>query len=135
MFVFFLPDQLPYLEVPLHTVVKLTPVAYGCRVEYINLAVDAVDTHRPKPNVPGTLDSKFIFENEAAESEQKRNKSDSEDSRRRGEFDFCNQNGHGNGNVELKQGNNNEGSGISTSATEILVNATAALEITSSNDP
>lgn len=40
---------------PLHTVIKLTPVAYGCRLEYIKLAVDAVDTHRPKPKVPGTV--------------------------------------------------------------------------------
>ena len=44
-------DELPYLKVPLHTVIKLTPVAYGCRVEHINLNVDAVDTHRPRPAV------------------------------------------------------------------------------------
>jgi hypothetical protein len=49
------------LEVPLHTVIKLTPVAYGCRVEYVNLTIEAVDTHRPKPCVPGTLDEKFFF--------------------------------------------------------------------------
>ncbi|OWR45391.1 6-phosphofructo-2-kinase/fructose-2,6-bisphosphatase 1 like protein [Danaus plexippus plexippus] len=42
-------DELPYLHVPLHTVIKLTPVAYGCREEHIKLSVDAVDTHRPKP--------------------------------------------------------------------------------------
>ncbi|KAL0268491.1 UNVERIFIED_CONTAM: hypothetical protein PYX00_010415 [Menopon gallinae] len=42
-------DELPYLQVPLHTVMKLTPVAYGCRVEFIKLGIDAVDTHRPKP--------------------------------------------------------------------------------------
>lgn len=46
-----IPDELPYLQVPLHTVIKLTPVAYGCRVEHIKLGVDAVDTHRPKPPV------------------------------------------------------------------------------------
>lgn len=50
-FFYFLPDELPYLHVPLHTVIKLTPVAYGCRVEHIRLQVDAVDTHRPKPKV------------------------------------------------------------------------------------
>ncbi|KAL0268488.1 UNVERIFIED_CONTAM: hypothetical protein PYX00_010415 [Menopon gallinae] len=44
-------DELPYLQVPLHTVMKLTPVAYGCRVEFIKLGIDAVDTHRPKPKV------------------------------------------------------------------------------------
>ena len=46
-----MPDELPYLSVPLHTVMKLTPVAYGCRVEHIKLNVDAVDTHRPRPPV------------------------------------------------------------------------------------
>lgn len=43
--------ELPYLEVPLHTVIKLTPVAYGCDIEYIKINVDAVCTHRPKPEV------------------------------------------------------------------------------------
>ncbi|KAG5895976.1 hypothetical protein JTB14_027976 [Gonioctena quinquepunctata] len=46
-------DELPYLRVPLHTIIKLTPVAYGCRVEEIPLHIDAVDTHRAKPNEPG----------------------------------------------------------------------------------
>ena len=44
-------DELPYLKVPLHTIMKLTPVAYGCLVEQISLNVDAVDTHRPRPPV------------------------------------------------------------------------------------
>ncbi|KAJ0176403.1 hypothetical protein K1T71_007582 [Dendrolimus kikuchii] len=44
-------EDLPYLQVPLHTVIKLTPVAYGCREEHIQLSIDAVDTHRPKPSV------------------------------------------------------------------------------------
>ncbi|CAG0879310.1 unnamed protein product [Darwinula stevensoni] len=43
------PEELPYMKVPLHAVIKLTPVAYGCRLEYIHLNVEAVDTHRPKP--------------------------------------------------------------------------------------
>lgn len=42
---------MPYLQVPLHTVIKLTPVAYGCKVEHIQLPIEAVDTHRPKPDV------------------------------------------------------------------------------------
>lgn len=45
------PDDLPYLRVPLHTIIKLTPVAYGCRVEHIELPIEAVDTHRAKPEV------------------------------------------------------------------------------------
>ncbi|KAL4655811.1 6-phosphofructo-2-kinase/fructose-2,6-bisphosphatase 4-like [Arapaima gigas] len=42
-------EELPYLKCPLHTVLKLTPVAYGCRVESIFLKVVAVNTHRGKP--------------------------------------------------------------------------------------
>lgn len=36
---------------PLHTIIKLTPVAYGCKVEHIQLPIEAVGTHRPKPEV------------------------------------------------------------------------------------
>lgn len=51
-FCFFLfSDELPYLQVPLHTIIKLTPVAYGCKVEHVRLPIEAVDTHRPKPKV------------------------------------------------------------------------------------
>ncbi|XP_022252272.1 6-phosphofructo-2-kinase/fructose-2,6-bisphosphatase-like [Limulus polyphemus] len=42
-------EELPYLRVPLHTVIKLTPVAYGCEMKLFKLAIDAVDTHREKP--------------------------------------------------------------------------------------
>ncbi|GAA56065.1 6-phosphofructo-2-kinase / fructose-2 6-bisphosphatase [Clonorchis sinensis] len=42
-------EELPYIRVPLHTVFKLTPIAYRCIVERIHLQVPAVDTHRPKP--------------------------------------------------------------------------------------
>uniref|UniRef100_A0A8B9RFC1 6-phosphofructo-2-kinase/fructose-2,6-bisphosphatase 4-like n=1 Tax=Astyanax mexicanus TaxID=7994 RepID=A0A8B9RFC1_ASTMX len=42
-------DELPYLKCPLHTVLKLTPVAYGCKVQSIYLNVEAVNTHRDKP--------------------------------------------------------------------------------------
>uniref|UniRef100_A0A8C4LPS0 6-phosphofructo-2-kinase/fructose-2,6-biphosphatase 4 n=1 Tax=Equus asinus asinus TaxID=83772 RepID=A0A8C4LPS0_EQUAS len=44
-------EQLPYLKCPLHTVLKLTPVAYGCKVESIFLNVVAVNTHRDRPQV------------------------------------------------------------------------------------
>uniref|UniRef100_A0A7M4DYY4 6-phosphofructo-2-kinase/fructose-2,6-biphosphatase 3 n=1 Tax=Crocodylus porosus TaxID=8502 RepID=A0A7M4DYY4_CROPO len=40
--------EMPYLKCPLHTVLKLTPVAYGCRVESICLNVEAVNTHRER---------------------------------------------------------------------------------------
>ncbi|XP_055016305.1 6-phosphofructo-2-kinase/fructose-2,6-bisphosphatase 4-like [Boleophthalmus pectinirostris] len=42
-------DELPYLKCPLHTVLKLTPVAYGCKVESIYLGVDSVNTQRDRP--------------------------------------------------------------------------------------
>lgn len=43
-------DELPYMRVPLHTVYKLTPIAFGCRAEKIAIDVDAVDTHVPHPS-------------------------------------------------------------------------------------
>ncbi|XP_062247561.1 6-phosphofructo-2-kinase/fructose-2,6-bisphosphatase 2-like isoform X1 [Platichthys flesus] len=42
-------DDLPYLKCPLHTVLKLTPVAYGCKVDMFDLKVEAVNTHRDRP--------------------------------------------------------------------------------------
>uniref|UniRef100_A0AAQ4QML6 6-phosphofructo-2-kinase/fructose-2,6-biphosphatase 4b n=1 Tax=Gasterosteus aculeatus aculeatus TaxID=481459 RepID=A0AAQ4QML6_GASAC len=49
-------DELPYLKCPLHTVLKLTPMAYGCKVESVCLGVDSVNTHRDRPEVgvPGS---------------------------------------------------------------------------------
>lgn len=44
-------SALPYIRCPLHQVVKLTPIAYGCELEMIDLLVPAVDTHRDKPPV------------------------------------------------------------------------------------
>ncbi|EFP94136.2 fructose-2,6-bisphosphatase [Puccinia graminis f. sp. tritici CRL 75-36-700-3] len=45
----FSQDELPYLKIPLHTVIKLTPKAYGCDEERFTLPIEAVDTTRPKP--------------------------------------------------------------------------------------
>lgn len=42
-------DDLPYLRCPLHVVLKLTPVAYGCKVDMFDLKVEAVNTHRNRP--------------------------------------------------------------------------------------
>ncbi|XP_078517756.1 6-phosphofructo-2-kinase/fructose-2,6-bisphosphatase 4 isoform X2 [Lissotriton helveticus] len=42
-------EELPYLKCPLHTVLQLTPVAYGCKVDVVNLNVEAVNTHRYRP--------------------------------------------------------------------------------------
>ncbi|XP_073657618.1 6-phosphofructo-2-kinase/fructose-2,6-bisphosphatase 3 isoform X2 [Tursiops truncatus] len=41
-------EEMPYLKCPLHAVLKLTPVAYGCRVESIYLNVESVSTHRER---------------------------------------------------------------------------------------
>ncbi|KAH9925335.1 histidine phosphatase superfamily [Fomitopsis serialis] len=49
----FPQTELPYIKIPLHTVIKLTPKAYGCDEERYTLPIDAVDTHRPKPKVAG----------------------------------------------------------------------------------
>ncbi|XP_048839320.1 6-phosphofructo-2-kinase/fructose-2,6-bisphosphatase 2-like isoform X3 [Brienomyrus brachyistius] len=49
-------DELPYLNCPLHEVLKLTPVAYGCKVDRFDLKVEAVSTQRdrltPIPRLP-----------------------------------------------------------------------------------
>ncbi|PKK79959.1 bifunctional 6-phosphofructo-2-kinase/fructose-2,6-bisphosphate 2-phosphatase [Rhizophagus irregularis] len=42
-------DELPYIKIPLHTIIKLTPKAYGCAEIKYKVDIDAVDTHRPKP--------------------------------------------------------------------------------------
>ncbi|XP_053551496.1 6-phosphofructo-2-kinase/fructose-2,6-bisphosphatase 1 isoform X2 [Bombina bombina] len=56
-------EELPYLKCPLHTVLKLTPVAYGCKVESIYLNVEAVNTHRERPsNVDVTRDPEKALE-------------------------------------------------------------------------
>ncbi|XP_027415951.1 6-phosphofructo-2-kinase/fructose-2,6-bisphosphatase 3 isoform X2 [Bos indicus x Bos taurus] len=41
-------EEMPYLKCPLHAVLKLTPIAYGCRVESIYLNVESVSTHRER---------------------------------------------------------------------------------------
>ncbi|PWY99762.1 putative FBP26-fructose-2,6-bisphosphatase [Testicularia cyperi] len=42
-------EDLPYIKIPLHTVIQLTPKAYGCDEKRFQLPIEAVDTHRPKP--------------------------------------------------------------------------------------
>ena len=45
-------SDLPYIKVPLHTLIKITPCASGCEVEHIEFPVRGVDTHRPRPVLP-----------------------------------------------------------------------------------
>lgn len=42
-------EDLPYIKIPLHTVIELTPKAYGCEEKRYKVDIEAVDTHRPKP--------------------------------------------------------------------------------------
>ncbi|XP_046673157.1 6-phosphofructo-2-kinase/fructose-2,6-bisphosphatase-like isoform X4 [Homalodisca vitripennis] len=42
-------DELPYLNVPLHTVIKLTTEGYKSSIEFIKLNVECVDTYRKQP--------------------------------------------------------------------------------------
>ncbi len=41
-------EELPYVEVPLHTLIKISPVASGCNIEAIPFGIEAVNTHVPK---------------------------------------------------------------------------------------
>ncbi|XP_015786872.1 6-phosphofructo-2-kinase/fructose-2,6-bisphosphatase isoform X3 [Tetranychus urticae] len=38
--------EMPVIKTPLHTIIKLTPVAYGCNIEEIVVPIDAVDDHK-----------------------------------------------------------------------------------------
>ena len=69
-----LPEDIPYIDVPLHTIFKLTPVAYGssmtkirknffsvlhvlfvgCETEKFKIPVKSVNTYREKPKVVST---------------------------------------------------------------------------------
>ena len=76
-------EELPYINVPLHTVYKLTPLAYGenetgdlqesflfntalliivgCQQENFKIGVECVDTYRDKPEVLRNLSSIFDY--------------------------------------------------------------------------
>jgi 6-phosphofructo-2-kinase/fructose-2,6-biphosphatase 2 len=41
-------EELPYIKIPLHTIIKLEPKAYLCKEERYVVDVPAVDTYRPK---------------------------------------------------------------------------------------
>ena len=46
------PEELPYINVPLHTVFRLTPKAYKCDEVMWKADVPAVSTYRPKIETP-----------------------------------------------------------------------------------
>ncbi|PVU89428.1 hypothetical protein BB559_005108 [Furculomyces boomerangus] len=45
------PEELPYIKIPLHTLMKLTWTAYGCEAQMYSLDIDAVDTHISRPKM------------------------------------------------------------------------------------
>lgn len=73
-------ENLPYLRCPLHTVIKLTPTAYGCKREDFSLEVEAVDTHRPRPSNSLNL---------AGDDKWSRCNSDKTTQRRRCQSEYC----------------------------------------------
>jgi hypothetical protein len=112
-----LTDELPYLEVPLHSVIKLTPVAYGCRVEYVKIPIPAVDTHRAKPNVAGTLDDKFRFDRGPSPTEEDGESSYEEETRTDNSNEV-------NGDEKSLQK-----SGVVSTATDFISNSLEAIQI------
>ncbi|KAF9929544.1 Fructose-2,6-bisphosphatase [Modicella reniformis] len=42
-------ESLPYIKIPLHTLIQLTPGPYRCEEKRFKVDIAAVDTHRPKP--------------------------------------------------------------------------------------
>lgn len=48
-------DELPYLDVPLHTIMKMTTDGNDCTLDLIRLPVDCVDTYRQRPKVSSRL--------------------------------------------------------------------------------
>ncbi|KAG5898703.1 hypothetical protein JTB14_030653 [Gonioctena quinquepunctata] len=43
------PEEIPYIHVPLHTIIKLTLKGYGYNMETVKMPIDCVDTTRAKP--------------------------------------------------------------------------------------
>ncbi|CEI92106.1 Putative 6-phosphofructo-2-kinase/fructose-2, 6-biphosphatase [Rhizopus microsporus] len=67
-------EDLPYIKIPLHTVIELSPKAYGCEEKRYKVDIDAVDTHRPKP-VKSKLSKQAQQEMKSGASGQKINNS------------------------------------------------------------
>jgi len=44
-------EELPYLDVPLHTIMKMTTDGNNCTLDLIRLPIDCVDTYRQRPKV------------------------------------------------------------------------------------
>lgn len=53
-------EELPYLKIPLHMLIKLTPRAYACQVTYYRMDINSVDTYRPKPGTRAPPSPDFV---------------------------------------------------------------------------
>jgi 6-phosphofructo-2-kinase/fructose-2,6-biphosphatase len=49
--ILFFSEELPYINVPLHTLIKITIDGYNCHMECTKLNVECVDTYRKQPKV------------------------------------------------------------------------------------
>jgi len=43
------PEELPYMEVPLHTIIRITSQGYNYKLEFFKLPIECVNTTRVKP--------------------------------------------------------------------------------------
>lgn len=43
------PEELPYMEVPLHTIIRMTSHGFTYKLEFIKLPIECVNTTRLKP--------------------------------------------------------------------------------------
>lgn len=43
------PEEIPYIHVPLHTIIKITLQGYNYNMETVKMPIDCVDTNRAKP--------------------------------------------------------------------------------------
>ncbi|XP_024942359.1 6-phosphofructo-2-kinase/fructose-2,6-bisphosphatase isoform X2 [Cephus cinctus] len=43
------PEELPYMDVPLHTIIRITSQGYNYKLEFIKLPIECVNTTRTKP--------------------------------------------------------------------------------------
>lgn len=57
------PEELPYMEVPLHTIIKITSRGFNYELEFFKLPIECVNTTRVKPkncSVNRTADDALI---------------------------------------------------------------------------
>ena len=64
------PTEIPHLDIPLHTVLKLVPKAYSCEVTRFKLGVDSCEDHTaasPQPSEEEQAKAEELVAQRAAE--------------------------------------------------------------------